>query len=74
MHVHGSVGREVCPAIGESQGRDPTAGPGHCSSFDATLSAPDDDQVSYTREDLLGKIKMALGSEMLRRTPSSRRR
>jgi cell division protease FtsH len=26
-----------------------------------TLSAPDDDQVSYTREDLLGKIKVALG-------------
>jgi cell division protease FtsH len=26
-----------------------------------TLSAPDDDQVSYTREDLIGKIKVAVG-------------
>jgi cell division protease FtsH len=26
-----------------------------------TLSTPDDDQVSYTRDDLLGKIKVALG-------------
>jgi cell division protease FtsH len=29
-----------------------------------TLSAPDDDQVSYTREDLLGKIKVALGGRV----------
>jgi cell division protease FtsH len=29
-----------------------------------TLSAPDDDQVSYTREDLIGKIKVALGGRV----------
>jgi cell division protease FtsH len=29
-----------------------------------TLSAPDDDQVSYTREDLVGKIKVALGGRV----------
>src|ERR1700686_3072487 len=29
-----------------------------------TLSTPDDDQVSYTREDLLGKIKVALGGRV----------
>jgi cell division protease FtsH len=31
------------------------------SALGVTLSTPDDDQVSYTREDLLGKIKVALG-------------
>jgi cell division protease FtsH len=29
-----------------------------------TLSAPDDDQVSYSREDLIGKIKVALGGRV----------
>ena len=29
-----------------------------------TLAAPDDDQVSYTREDLIGKIKVALGGRV----------
>ncbi len=29
-----------------------------------TLSAPDDDQVSYTREDLLAKVKVALGGRV----------
>jgi cell division protease FtsH len=33
-----------------------------------TLSAPDDDQVSYTREDLLGKIKVALGGRVAEET------
>ena len=33
-----------------------------------TLSAPDDDQVSYTREDLLGKIKVALGGRAAEET------
>src|ERR1700684_2742764 len=31
------------------------------AALGVTLSTPDDDQVSYTREDLLGKIKVALG-------------
>jgi cell division protease FtsH len=31
------------------------------AALGVTLSAPDDDQVSYTREDLLAKIKVALG-------------
>jgi cell division protease FtsH len=31
------------------------------SALGVTLSAPDDDQVSYTREDLVGKIEVALG-------------
>jgi cell division protease FtsH len=29
-----------------------------------TLAAPDEDQVSYTREDLIGKIKVALGGRV----------
>jgi cell division protease FtsH len=29
-----------------------------------TLSAPDDDQVSYTRDDLVGKIRVALGGRV----------
>src|ERR1700733_12869991 len=33
-----------------------------------TLSTPDDDQVSYTREDLLGKIKVALGGRVAEET------
>ena len=33
-----------------------------------TLSAPDDDQVSYTREDLLAKIKVALGGRVAEET------
>ncbi len=33
-----------------------------------TLSAPDDDQVSYSREDLLGKIKVALGGRVAEET------
>jgi cell division protease FtsH len=33
-----------------------------------TLSTPDDDQVSYTREDLLGKIKLALGGRVAEET------
>ncbi len=31
------------------------------AALGVTLSTPDDDQVSYTREDLIGKIKVALG-------------
>jgi cell division protease FtsH len=31
------------------------------AALGVTLSTPDDDQVSYTREDLLGKIKVAVG-------------
>jgi cell division protease FtsH len=31
------------------------------AALGVTLSAPDDDQVSYTREDLLAKIKVAVG-------------
>jgi cell division protease FtsH len=34
------------------------------SALGVTLSAPDDDQVSYTREDLIGKIKVALGGRV----------
>jgi len=34
------------------------------SALGVTLSAPDDDQVSYTREDLLGKIDVALGGRV----------
>ncbi|WP_249010415.1 ATP-dependent zinc metalloprotease FtsH [Conexibacter sp. DBS9H8] len=33
-----------------------------------TLAAPDDDQVSYTREDLIGKIKVALGGRVAEET------
>jgi cell division protease FtsH len=34
------------------------------AALGVTLSAPDDDQVSYTREDLIGKIKVALGGRV----------
>jgi cell division protease FtsH len=34
------------------------------AALGVTLSAPDDDQVSYSREDLLGKIKVALGGRV----------
>jgi cell division protease FtsH len=34
------------------------------AALGVTLSAPDDDQVSYTREDLLGKIKVAVGGRV----------
>ncbi len=34
------------------------------AALGVTLSAPDDDQVSYTREDLLAKIKVALGGRV----------
>jgi cell division protease FtsH len=34
------------------------------AALGVTLSSPDDDQVSYTREDLLGKIKVALGGRV----------
>jgi cell division protease FtsH len=34
------------------------------SALGVTLSAPDDDQVSYTREDLVGKIEVALGGRV----------
>jgi cell division protease FtsH len=34
------------------------------SALGVTLSTPDDDQVSYTREDLLGKIKVAVGGRV----------
>ena len=34
------------------------------TALGVTLSAPDADQVSYTREDLLGKIKVALGGRV----------
>jgi cell division protease FtsH len=34
------------------------------ATLGVTLSTPDDDQVSYTREDLLGKIKVALGGRV----------
>jgi cell division protease FtsH len=33
-----------------------------------TLAAPDDDQVSYTREDLVGKIQVALGGRVAEET------
>ncbi len=38
------------------------------AALGVTLSAPDDDQVSYTREDLLGKIKVALGGRVAEET------
>lgn len=34
------------------------------AALGVTLAAPDDDQVSYTREDLIGKIKVALGGRV----------
>ncbi len=34
------------------------------AALGVTLSAPDEDQVSYTREDLIGKIKVALGGRV----------
>jgi cell division protease FtsH len=34
------------------------------AALGVTLSTPDDDQVSYTREDLVGKIKTALGGRV----------
>ena len=34
------------------------------SALGVTLSAPDDDQVSYTREDLVGKIEVGLGGRV----------
>ncbi len=34
------------------------------AALGVTLSAPDDDQVSYTREDLIGKIRVALGGRV----------
>jgi cell division protease FtsH len=34
------------------------------SALGVTLSAPDNDQVSYTREDLLSKVKVALGGRV----------
>ncbi len=34
------------------------------AALGVTLSTPDDDQVSYTREDLLGKINVALGGRV----------
>jgi cell division protease FtsH len=38
------------------------------AALGVTLSAPDDDQVSYTREDLNGKIKVALGGRVAEET------
>src|SRR6202042_1152436 len=38
------------------------------SALGVTLAAPDDDQVSYTREDLIGKIKVALGGRVAEET------
>src|ERR1700729_1196242 len=38
------------------------------SALGVTLSAPDDDQVSYTREALNGKIKVALGGRVAEET------
>jgi cell division protease FtsH len=38
------------------------------AALGVTLSAPDDDQVSYTREDLLAKIKVALGGRVAEET------
>ncbi|MGP0033297.1 MAG: ATP-dependent zinc metalloprotease FtsH [Solirubrobacteraceae bacterium] len=38
------------------------------AALGVTLSTPDDDQVSYTREDLLGKIKVALGGRVAEQT------
>jgi cell division protease FtsH len=34
------------------------------AALGVTLSAPDEDQVSYTREDLIGKIQVALGGRV----------
>jgi cell division protease FtsH len=34
------------------------------AALGVTLSTPDDDQVSYTREDLIGKIKVAVGGRV----------
>jgi cell division protease FtsH len=34
------------------------------AALGVTLAAPDDDQVSYTREDLIGKIRVALGGRV----------
>ena len=34
------------------------------AALGVTLSAPDDDQVSYTREDLIGKIQVAVGGRV----------
>jgi cell division protease FtsH len=34
------------------------------AALGVTLSTPDDDQVSYTREDLIGKVKVALGGRV----------
>ena len=34
------------------------------AALGVTLAAPDEDQVSYTREDLIGKIKVALGGRV----------
>jgi hypothetical protein len=38
------------------------------AALGVTLAAPDDDQVSYTREDLIGKIKVALGGRVAEET------
>jgi cell division protease FtsH len=38
------------------------------AALGVTLSTPDDDQVSYTREDLLAKIKVALGGRVAEET------
>ena len=38
------------------------------AALGVTVSAPDDDQVSYTREDLLAKIKVALGGRVAEET------
>ena len=38
------------------------------AALGVTLAAPDDDQVSYTREDLLAKIKVALGGRVAEET------
>jgi cell division protease FtsH len=38
------------------------------AALGVTLSAPDNDQVSYTREDLNGKIKVALGGRVAEET------
>jgi cell division protease FtsH len=38
------------------------------AALGVTLAAPDDDQVSYTREDLIGKIRVALGGRVAEET------
>jgi cell division protease FtsH len=38
------------------------------AALGVTLSTPDDDQVSYTREDLVGKVKVALGGRVAEET------